>query len=284
MAAKFFGEFLIEKKLISEQDLEKVLDVQKHSNQKLGELAVSSAMLTENIACEINQKQQTENKLFGEIAVACGYLDIQQLDDLLLMQQKQRKFFGDILIELKMLTNEQVIQQLKAHDKAQQQTYQNMLTAIDKHCLAEYLIQAIEASNLLFLRILHEQSKFYQLIKSTENLDSFEVVLQISLNAQHPIFLTFATDAQTAICIASAFTNEDVANCDLDFSQDAVGEFLNIIAAQIISALNQSGKFDYGVPEYNVNLAELCMDASSMLVVEMDSPIGNYILIVHEEN
>ena len=283
MAAKFFGEFLLAKDLITQETLDQVLETQRRSRFMLGEIAVTSGILSKLDAQRINFIQQVQNKRFGEIAIELGLLNQLQVDELVLIQQKQRKYIGGFFVELGFFSQGQIAQHLQAHKIEQQQAYQLMLQAINQHPLADYVTAAIEATDRMFLRILHEQSKFYQLIEHTKQLPSFEVVCQIALGEEHRISFCMATSTQTAIKIASLFTHQEIVECDLPFSMDALGEFLNIIVAHLVDNFNDPNTTDRSTPRFDFNLSELLNNAKQMLIVEMDSQIGNFLITISQK-
>ena len=286
MAASFFGEFLLKKGLINQAALDEVLEVQRRSNIMLGQIAVYTGMLSEVDADRINLRQQITNKRFGEIARELGIFDQSQVDELLLKQQKQRKYFGELLVEMGYLNKPQLEEQLAAHDREQKQAYQYMLDSIDQHPLADYLTAAMNTSNRLFLRFLHAQSKFAQLLDTSKNLPSMEVACQINIEAQskdeRATAITFAANAGTTICIASKFTHQQILDCDLEFSLDAFGEFLNIVVGHMGEDIFACASRPRSGAKLNVNLAELCLDATQMLAVEMDSQIGSFLIIISD--
>ena len=83
MAAKFLGQFLLERGTITSPQLLAALDAQRASNPLLGELAVHHGMLSEAQARRINERQRAEDRRFGDIAQDMGLLDGAQLDVLL---------------------------------------------------------------------------------------------------------------------------------------------------------------------------------------------------------
>lgn len=180
MAAKFFGEFLLEKGLITREALEQVLAIQKESRFKLGELAVSLNLLTKKDAKRINLKQQSQNKRFGDIAIELGLLNQQQVESLFINQQEKRRYLGDILVEQNLFSQQQLEQQLKAHELAQQQAFQSMQQVVEQHKLGRLILGAIEMSNNIFLRVLHQQSKFSQLMEPSQPLGQFEAACKIN--------------------------------------------------------------------------------------------------------
>ena len=282
MVAKFFGEFLLAKDLITQQQLEQVLEVQKQSNKMLGELAISTGMLNKDSASEINLKQQVENKYFGEIAIEMGFLEESQIEKLLLIQKKQRKFFGEILVELEFLSAQELQLELHAHDQQQQQAYQSMLQSVAQDPLTDYLVAAIETTNRMFLRILHERSKFARLIESVPSDSNYQVVSQIPLSKEQGLSLTLASNEKTAAQIASRFTSQSIDDCDLAFNIDATGEFLNILIGQLMSEVDDINPNSPRVPSNDISPESLFETAQNLLSVEMDSQIGNFLLIISQ--
>lgn len=86
--------------------------------------------------------------------------------------------------------------------------------------------------------------------------------------------------------IASRFTLQAVDDCDLEFSIDALGEFLNILLGHLIDYVGDSDILGQGMPQFDLNLSELqaVAGAGRMLAVEMDSQIGSFIIAVLEES
>lgn len=117
-------------------------------------------MLTEQEALEINLRQQIENKRFGDIAEELGLLKHEQLAELLRLQKEQHKFFGDILVGLNLFTSEELSTHLENHQLQKVKAEHCLNDELDSHFLGEYLIAIIDTTNRLFLRALHEQSKF----------------------------------------------------------------------------------------------------------------------------
>ena len=62
MAAKFLGQFLLERGTISSAQLLAALDAQRASNPLLGELALQHGMLDATQARRINERQRAEDR------------------------------------------------------------------------------------------------------------------------------------------------------------------------------------------------------------------------------
>ena len=94
MAAKFLGQFLLERGTLTPAQLLAALDAQRASNPLLGELAIHHGMLDASQARRINERQRAEDRRFGDIALEMGWLSEGQLDVLLAAQKKGRKLFS----------------------------------------------------------------------------------------------------------------------------------------------------------------------------------------------
>ncbi len=281
MVAKFFGEFLLDQGLIDQEILNDVLVIQQECNLMLGEIAVSSGLLTQQQAENINQKQQNENKRFGEIAEDLSLLSHQQISDLLKQQKEQKKYFGDILIDLGILDSEQLAKQLRLHEYELNSAYQTMLKSIELHPLANYLTEAIDTTNRLFLRVIHEKSKFSQLLEKNNTLPCYEVVCQISMGiAGRAVVITMACNQKTATLVASKFTQQDIEDCDFEFSVDAFGEFLNIIVGNLIENITIANNASRSTVHSNINLQELCSNSEHLLIAQMGSQIGGFMIVI----
>ena len=86
MLCDILGNFLVDKKLVNEQQLADVVESMGQTRVKLGLIAVSEKMITQKQADEINNRQAMLDKRFGDIAVELGYLTGQQVSHLLDMQ------------------------------------------------------------------------------------------------------------------------------------------------------------------------------------------------------
>jgi len=282
MTAKFFGEFLQTQGLIDKKVLERVLKIQQSCNLKLGELAMRQGYLTEEDVLEINVRQQVEDKKFGDLAEELGFLEHEQLEKLLELQKQQHKFFGDVLIDLGLLTENQLDTQLESHQQQKDQVEQSLNDRLKYHPLGIYLQALIETTNRLFLRTLHQQSKFSQLITDPKKLSSLSVACQITLPSDKPFAISMLTNPETATIIAHEFTLMPLEECDLQFSADAFGEFLNIIIGQLIEdpdldipALRSSTNLD-------INIDEVCGNAEELLIAEIDTQIGDVFLLISD--
>ena len=280
MAAKFFGEFLLIQGLITQETLDQVIKIQQNCNLMLGELAISQGLLSEQEALEINLRQQIEDKRFGDIAEELGLLEHEQLEQLLHLQKARHKFFGDILVDLNVFTQQELNIYLKTHQQQKEQADHFLNHELNNHPLGEYLTAIIETTNRMFIRTLHEQSKFSQLITQTDDLDAAPITCQITLSGEQAISISMLTNSETAISIAHRFTMMPIEECDLEFSADAFGEFLNIIVGHMIDDTEINIPSKRSTTQLDVSIREVCSGAEQLLIAEVDTQIGDIFIIV----
>lgn len=117
MFAQYFGQYLLNNRILTPQQLQEVLDYQQTTNVKLGLLAVASGAMTAAQVTEVHERQRRTDRRFGEIAVDLGYLTPAQLEDLLAQQQSGHVYLGQAVVEKKFLTLQQLEVALRAYKK-----------------------------------------------------------------------------------------------------------------------------------------------------------------------
>ena len=95
-----FGEYLIEKGLITEEQLEDALAIQAAINRRLGTIATMEDIITVAELYDILDRQQMLKEPFGETAKLLHLINDKQLTDLLRHQQREKMKVGEILVGL----------------------------------------------------------------------------------------------------------------------------------------------------------------------------------------
>lgn len=281
MAAKFFGQFLLEQGLIHRDQLLTALEIQHASNPILGELAQARGMLDAVQARTINDHQRREDKRFGDIAQALGLLSAAQVDELLAQQKAQRKLFGEILIEQGMLGRDQVEQALQAQQAEREDAVQALDVGVAGHPMGEVLGAAIGTCNKLFPRILNTRCRFSSLVQSPADLAHCAVTGHVRVDAQPPLLIALACDHATMTNIACAFLLVPVAECDETLAQDALGELINVLMGYVAKdTLTEDARYRACPPDFGVPVDALLARAKHPLAVSMISELGPFVLMV----
>lgn len=100
MADDFFGQYLVSKKVITWEQLQRAVMIQTQDRLLLGEIALKEGMLSAAQLREILQEQRMSGQKFGQIARAKGYLDQQQFQHVLEMQSSNHVLLGEALVRL----------------------------------------------------------------------------------------------------------------------------------------------------------------------------------------
>lgn len=107
MYTQFFGNYLLEKGVISTEQLLNALREQSKVHLKLGTLAIHEGYMTAEEVDNVIILQTHQDRKFGELAIEEGYLTEAQVNDLLNSQKPDYLLLGQVLIEQGILNNMQ---------------------------------------------------------------------------------------------------------------------------------------------------------------------------------
>ena len=107
MFSKYFGHYLLNRELLTREQLEDALKLQKSVHVKFGVMAIDEAYMTPLQVEEVHEKQKQMDKRFGEIAVELGYLTNEQVEILITNQKQGHLFLAQALVDREYMTIEQ---------------------------------------------------------------------------------------------------------------------------------------------------------------------------------
>lgn len=107
MYSQFFGNYLLNEKLVTSEELLFALQGLKSKQAKLGALAVHFGYMTASQVEEVHILQTHEDKMFGDIAIEKNYITQEQIDELISFQKPTYILLGEVLIEEDILTIEE---------------------------------------------------------------------------------------------------------------------------------------------------------------------------------
>jgi len=240
MAAKFFGQFLLENGLVRGDQLVSAVAIQSTTNVMLGTRAIDAGLMTAADVEKVNIMQRAVDKRFGELAVENGMLTEEQLKGLLTSQKQERLFLGEALIKTGALTSEQLGQQLEAFKKQVEGIPGTIAEIYDGKANAPVLEVCTDVVAKMFQRMLHTFVK-----PSTCHSDSGRISA-----SDYTIRQEFTGDFSGSIClnvsesmlkfIAGKLLEMDVAEVDSD-TLDGAGEFVNVVSGNVCGQLSGSG-------------------------------------------
>ncbi len=107
MFTQLFGHFLLNKGVITADQLREALEAKNNVRVKLGALAIDAGLMTAAQVDKVHEEQKRVDKRIGDIAVDMGFLKAADVDALLAKQKTANIVLGQALIDLGYLTNTQ---------------------------------------------------------------------------------------------------------------------------------------------------------------------------------
>ena len=120
MFTQFFGNYLLEKRLISPEALTEAFEIQKNTRMKLGVLAINAGYMTAEQVEKAHDQQQRADKRIGDVMVEMGFLTQEQVEELLKTQPAGHLLLGQALVDKGHMTNAQFEEALKSYKEENQ--------------------------------------------------------------------------------------------------------------------------------------------------------------------
>lgn len=275
MVSSIVGNYLIEKKLITKEQLEQVKREQQKVRVKLGLIAISEGLMTQAEAERVNRLQAVQDKRFGDIAVENGYLTDDQVAQLLKKQGNAYLSFAQALESLNLMNIEQLEKCLIDFMRDKQLTQSEVVD-----------IKSDDPNRILNL-FLPPEAKSYKdiagmvvrtvirLVDSemypgwaylTDRLEADNVAMQF-VDGAEPITCAFAGKGDALRITASIFGQEQFDSVNMD-ALDAVGELVNCINGLYASDMSRRGEeMELYPPQYSDAITEL--NAERMMVLPL---------------
>lgn len=237
MSAKFIGQFLLEKGLITREALLAATEQQQRVNLTLGQLAVAQGLLSRAQADSINLEQQRSDKRFGEIALEKNLLNAKQLDELLRAQKEKRVFIGEILIQQGHISREKFEPELALFKQEQERSAELVKVDLGSLSQHEMIEDFLDMTLKILLRVAKEQVKITS-VSSAETKFRYTFAQRISGDQPFDYALALPENLLRILCEHFLKIKCPVVN---ELVLDAAGEVLNIITGNGCSKLSARG-------------------------------------------
>ncbi len=239
MFSTFFGNYLLNKGLVSKENLSKVLQVQKEVRLKLGVLAINAGYMNASQVQEVNDLQVRQDRRFGDLAVDRKYITSEQLNDLLKQQKSEHLLLAQALIDENLMTLSEFEKELTSYKIAHSMTDEEFDALKDGN--VEIVLNAFLDFNgtenasiyrdyiaLLFKNIIRFIDTDVR-IEKAEAIESAQYphIFTQAVSGEIQLSTAFAGSDEVFIAFASKFAEESFTEMD-DYAKDAMGEFLNI--------------------------------------------------------
>lgn len=252
MFNQYFGNYLLEKKVIKPEQLRLVLAEQKSVKVKLGVLAIDAGYMNAAQIEHVHKLQTVRDRKFGELAIEEGFLTENQLQELLNTQKKSNTLLGQVLIEKGIFTfekYEEVLLQYRQDSGFSAEEIQALKNnEVDK--IAEIFLRTLpeEHNKLirdyfeLFIRNIIRFIDGDIRVEAAREVDSypFEYLVTQRIAGAYRLFSGLAAPETVLTRFASIYAEEELAGMN-ELAKDALGEFLNCHNGLFLSHLSHKG-------------------------------------------
>ncbi len=287
MFSQYFGQYLLNEKYLSADQLNMALQYQQSVRLKLGVLAVNAGYMNAQQANEIHLMQTKADKRFGELAVESAYLKEEQVEELLSSQSFSHLLLGQALIDNNYMSLEKFEGAMQEYKKkynlseAQFDALQrdDVDEIINVYVSLEEEKCGIEIKNYISLfmrnviRFIHPEVYTDTILKVQEYKTKCAVTqrlknsinLQTYINAEQDVFLK----------LASIYAEEELVILD-ELSKDSVGEFLNLNNGLYLVGMSNRGI------ELDMEPQSMCFEKTinDAYVLSIELPFGKIELII----
>jgi hypothetical protein len=257
VSVKFFGQYLIEQGEVDAGHVREALDLLDRTNRSVGEIAVEQDFLSATEAERVNRMQRAGDQPFGDLAIDMGLLTHGDLVQCLRIQRDTRLMIGEALVRLGHLPADRLGPLLDAF-KADQAPYavgvlQQLPDPLVNNRIAPYVLDLLPKFSR---RIAGVEVKVgaAQVLAESPPL-RYRVALPV--HGHRGLEVTLLGDQEFCGRVATAISGLGPDRLDHELVVDAVGEFLNVICGNAMSALDRDGvETTLGVPDYQAELTD----------------------------
>ncbi|HWR39348.1 MAG TPA: hypothetical protein VN611_07590 [Patescibacteria group bacterium] len=253
MFGQYFGQYLLNKGILTAQQLFEAADLQRSVRVKLGVLAINNGIMHANQVEEVHYLQRIQDRKFGEIALEKNYITDTQLDELLDSQRRRQISLSQAIVDkgfLSLTQLEEALDRYKRDNKfsdsqlaALQSTDTDSivrimldLTEYGDDGLVYYDYIALMVRNML--RFLGEDATLSAKRSLPKKIPDWLVSQLIIGN--NTVFTAISMNDEVLMETARRFSEEPLTAID-ELTRDSVAEFLNLHNGIFIVNMSDKG-------------------------------------------
>lgn len=289
MFSQYFGHYLLNRELITREQLADVLEFQQSVHVKFGVIAVDKGFMTPLQVVEVHEKQKQMDKRFGEIAVELGYLTNEQVESLVSAQKQNHLFLAQALVDRGYMTIEQFGSALNDYKKENslsddqfkaikngsiESLVENILDtkdSVNKNTYGKYL--SLFVKNMI--RFIDDQ---VYLEMADGDAQQGKWLVHQEILGEFPLFTGISANEEVFLQIASIYAEEKLTEVD-ELAKASVSEFLNLHNGIYLVNMSNSGI------ELNMKPQEVIENvivAGELLIVTVHTSKGSFQLILSD--
>ena len=242
MAVKFFGQFLVEKGIVSREAILAAIDLQEQKNLKLGEMAVSMGYITQSDIDRAHNAQFSKDMKLGDLLVEMGILNLNQLQEVITRQKDTHLYIGEALVLVGALTNEQLQQHLNEFKLDQAPYVSDRIELPEGVANRKIWETTADLTYKMITRVLDLQfrAEKCRIVKTLET-NHMMAALDFSGDVEARYILSVSAGAQKMVAKA-ILREESVENESVEILEDTVMEFINVVCGNVAAKASQMGQ------------------------------------------
>lgn len=239
MFTQLFGNYLLQKEIVTKDQLMDAIKQSASSHIKVGSLAIHSGYMTPEQVERVYIIQTHEDILFGQIAIREGYLNDEQLDEILRQQTPSYLKVGQALVEKNIITSsefdalvhqyqsETAIPSLHSVEK-QSDEFKQMINGLCSYAPIDQSGKMVAYLQLLFNNLIRFVGADFTPLNIVP-LNDYQTCYASNqkITGEFNIEVALDTDARAGIAFASRYAGEDFAEFD-EYCQASLDDFLNL--------------------------------------------------------
>lgn len=242
MSIKFFGQFLIERGVITAEQLLQAIKIQEQKNLRFGDYARAKGYLKDEDVLRLQEEQRRTDMRIGELAVSLGMLTKEQVNELLTMQKNDHIFLGEALRLGGFITHEDLHKELDLFRQDQRDYIAGVINVPKGVKDPEFIKTAVDLTRKMFNRIAQIEAKvgFGETFDEEPEVNFAAVAMGFIGFVNYDYILSVPREA--AVTLATGFIGEDASGEPDEIIIDSVKEFCNIACGNVMARMSKKGK------------------------------------------
>jgi CheY-specific phosphatase CheX/mannitol/fructose-specific phosphotransferase system IIA component len=241
MAVKFFGQYLVEKGLVSRDMLLKAIELKEQKNLKMGEIAVEMGYVTQADIDRAHNAQLSKDMNLGDLLIEMGILTLNQVTEIITRQKNTHLYIGEALVLLGALTSPQ-LQTYLDEFKADQAQY--VADRIELPCdIANSRIweMAADLTYKMITRVLGIPFRPEKCrVVTTLDTNFMMAAMDLSGDVEARYLISVSENLQKTV--AKAILREESVDTEpVEVLEDTVMEFVNVVCGNVAAKASQMG-------------------------------------------
>jgi hypothetical protein len=227
MFSQYFGQYLLNKGILSIDQLCTVLDQEKSVKVKVGILAMDAGYMTVQEVEKIHQSQKRQDKRFGELAIEQGFLNKEQLTKLLAIQNQKYLQLSQAIVDQGYLTLTEVNGALKRY-KADKHLSDDNVEALVKADVDEIVRFSLDFGGQAKADVYYHYVALV-IRNIVRFLGETPVIMKNSpvTNQTYPWLITQKMDGRGGLVSAMGLTDRGLLTIAARYSGDAMTTFID---------------------------------------------------------